>query len=63
MFAMEESNTAMIKPKKEIETINVPLDIKPTSKDYTLTSVLDELEDVLDSMDQANTPANESKYS
>ena len=60
---MEESNTAMTKPKEEIETINVPLDIKPTSKDYTLTSVLDELEDVLDSMDQANTPANESKYS
>ena len=37
--------------------------MKPSSKEYTLTSVLDELEDVLDSMDQANTPANESKYS
>ena len=48
MVVMIESFKQIIEPKKEIETINLRLDMKLANQ-ASVTSVLDELENVLDS--------------
>ena len=58
---MNKSNRET-KPKEETETMYVPLDLKPSAQDYTITSVLDELEGFLDSIGQADTQPTESDF-
>ena len=48
---------------KKTETINDPLDIKPSVQGNTVTSLLDELEGVLNSIGETRAATNETKCS
>ena len=58
---MYESNPET-KTKEETETMYVPMDLKPSAQEYTITSVLDELEGFLASFGQADTQPTESDF-